>query len=149
MLSYDTTLTEPQPSLPNLGSILGIQIGMDNSGNFALSLNGLAIRRPDGRFVTMVRDQLLDVTLFTLSGINPMVFRVPVPSVSRNDLIIISDFPFRPLYVLETSDEPGVGIVGLDPFSGETSAYSPVENLFLNFFVRVVSLFDLLEARRQ
>src|SRR5215475_2906127 len=105
----------PMPSVPALPgstsidfrSVLGIQVGRDTANNFAASLNGLAVKTWDGRYVVptpdrkggqVVATELQDVTGLTLP-VDPFVFRVPVPTVEPGNLIVMSDTPFHVLSV--------------------------------------------------
>jgi hypothetical protein len=130
----------------DLQSILGgIQFGRDASGNFALSVGGLAVRRTDGTFVMLdeADERLIDVTPLVLSGIDPGVVRVPVDagSLRRGDVLVVSDTPFSALFVL---DHDGGRIRGLNPLIGQIVTVVPPLNLFFNFVVRAICLFDLL-----
>jgi hypothetical protein len=132
-----------------LQQLLGpVQFGWDASNNFARTLNGLAILRPDGRYIARDEEQqgLLDVTPLILTGVPPYVLRLPVSSVDAGDLIVVSDCPFSVLYVLETYEEFPGRIRGLDPLCGTIVDYSQPVNPFFNFFVKVVSLYDLFDA---
>jgi hypothetical protein len=124
-------------------SFFPVQIGSDMSGMFALSFQGLAVIRPDGRAVVHREGGLLDVTMFLLTGfgVSPGVFRIPVHEVFYGDLIVTSDYPLSLLYVLEQTE---TGVRGLDPFTGKISDYTPPLSLFMNYFVRVESLFGQL-----
>jgi hypothetical protein len=126
-----------------------IQIGKDTTNNFAWSLSGLAILRADGTYVAKDEDGegLLDVTPLILAGVAPCVFRLPVETVGRGDLIVTSDCPFSVLFVLKVDDYAG-RIRCLDPLCGEIVEYSRPASLFFNFFVKVVSLYDLLRVRQ-
>jgi len=143
------------PAPPSSGffgfqQLLGcIQIGQDTTNNFACSLSGLAVRRADGRYVTIDEDGegLLDVTPLILPGMVPCVFRIPVETVKDGDLIVTSDCPFSVMYVLNVDDYPG-RIRGLDPLCGEVVEYSRPTSLFFNFFVKLVSIYDLFGDSR-
>jgi hypothetical protein len=130
---------------PSLQALLGtIQLGWDTSNNFALSLRGLAILRPDGTYVARDRDvdSLHDVTPLVLPGVNPWVLRLPVARVRPGFLLVTSDVPFSLVYVIEAEGRRQERIEGLDPISGEFVEYCRPVSLFFNYFVRVVSLFE-------
>jgi len=121
----------------------GVSIGQDTSGNFKLSFNGLAVKTPDDRFVAYVKekehanDHLLDVTDLTIDGTDNLVFRVPVKTVKRGDLIITSDTPFIAYFVLSDGDANGK-ISVLDPQNSTSTEYTQAANLFrIRFFVKV------------
>ncbi len=126
------------PSSPS--SILGPALGRDTSGNFALTVEGLAVRAGD-RFVTAIIDdegaELVDVSSLVISGVDPWVYRLPVTIPSRGDLILISDNPFSVRYVLES----GPAVVSLDPATGDVAELIAAQNPFVSFFVKIVSLF--------
>jgi hypothetical protein len=142
------------PSSFTLSSLLGLRIGQDTTGNFALTPAGLAVLGRDSRYYSFEsygeRARLLDVTSLILP-INPGVYRIPALEVRPGDLILISDSPFSALFVIEIAE---FGIVGLEATCNELVTYFPPENLFgdrffghrNNIFVRIVSTFDLLEA---
>ena len=144
---YQSTTTgggyQSPGSYQGLPGLFPIQIGSDTSGTFAMSFYGLAVIRPDGRAVVHVEGELLDVTLFLLSGINPGAYRIPAPTVYRGDLIVTSDSPLSLLYVLERTE---TGVRGLDPFTGNIVHYTALLSPFLDYFVRVQSVFGLLFA---
>lgn len=91
-------------------------------------------------------DQLVDVTGLLLPNIDPGVYRIPVTRLSVGDLIVISDDPLSVRYVLEC--EPEGELVGLDPDTGDVVEFVPIQVPFLNCFVRVISLVDLLGGGR-
>ena len=140
--------TSSSASSFDITSLLPARIGQDTSGNFALSVSGLAVRTPAGKWVTKDRDEniLLDVSLLVIPGIDPMVYRIPTETVRPNDLIVTSDVPLSLLYVLHTEPGQPQEIHGLNPFTGEFVDYRPAEGLFFNFFVLVVSMLDILTA---
>jgi hypothetical protein len=151
-MQYTASASQPVP-VSSAGPIatdplLGVQIGPDTSGNFALSISGLAVRRSDGRFVARPpgSNRLVDVTALLLPGIDPMVYRLPVRTARPGDLIVISDDPLTVRYVLEW--EPEGELIGLDPDTGDVNAFVPIQVPFLNCFVRIVSLLDLFPAGR-
>src|SRR5262245_23218677 len=94
------------PSCFDVRWLFGAQIGKDTTSNFTWSLEGLAIKTVDNRFVHPVVEgktaNLIDVTCLTI-GIDPYVWRIPVEfeSVQRGQLLVRSDSPFSLLFVLE------------------------------------------------
>src|SRR5262245_55555977 len=147
MLSYEGSSPGQQSYLPGSINLFGLQIGRDTSGQFALSLDGLAVLTPAGRYVLKDpdRNRLVDVSPLILTGIDPWVFRIPAERVEPGDLIVTSDTPFSTLYVVESyTDRSPRHIEGLDPATGYIVQYfPPAQLLFLNIFVRVISLFEL------
>jgi len=133
--------------------LFGIQIGLDTTNNFALSVDPddfevrLAVKTPNGRYVTKERkrERLIDVTAF-ISNANPFACRLPVEwdEVHEGDLIVTADPPnFSALYVLTKYGHHGK-LLGLDTGSSQITDFALPDNPFLNFFVRVVSVVDLL-----
>jgi hypothetical protein len=126
-----------------------VYVGPDTSGNFALTARGLAVCRQDGTCVTVERggDRLLDVTAFKISGVDPTVYQVPrlTRHIRPGDLIITSDSPFPPLFVLPSENNR---VHGLNPITGEIADYVPFSNPFVDVSVVAVSAFDLLRRRR-
>jgi hypothetical protein len=158
MLYYTPVLPQPQlysapqPFSFDSSSLFGVQLGKDTTNTFALSVHGLAVLTPSGRYVAKrrKRNALVDVSLLALPGVDPLVFRLPVKRVKPGDLIMVSESPLSVLYVLETYSDRPREIRGLDPYTGEAVDYSLTENLFnLNFFVQVTSLFDLLSGENE
>jgi hypothetical protein len=142
MLQYAVTGIQPNPR-PTLG-LFGVQIGVDTSNNFGLSVDGMAVRTPSGRFVAMAKswDGLVDVTAFVIP-INAMIYRLPTAVVKRGDLIVTADPPnFSALYVLSTHDP--FEIEGLDIGSAQVIRYRAPRNPFFNFYAKVVSVWDLI-----
>lgn len=129
--------------------LFGVQIGNDTSNNFALSINGLAVRTPCGRYVAKERhhDRLMDVTALLLP-MNPMVVRMPVkPSQVRSgDVIVTSDPPdFSAIYVLDRRESGW--IYGLDTGTSQVTEFALPRNPLVNFYVVAVSLFDVLTRK--
>jgi hypothetical protein len=140
-LQYNLGPIGPLPPL----MVGGIQIGRDTTGNFALSPAGLAVRRTDGTYVTIDRehDALIDVSPVVFLGLDPWVLRIPVlPSaIRRGDVIMSSDEPFAPLFVLgrEVSQ-----ILALDPVVGQLVTYVPPASLLCDVYVVAASLYDIV-----
>jgi len=135
------------PAFADLQAILGaVQLGRDSSGKFALTLGGIAVLRPNGTYLALDddSDELIDVSPLVLPGVDPIVVRLPThPSkLRRGDLVIVSDAPFSPLFVVERR---GAGrFQALDPIGGLLVEFAPPLNLFFDFIVQAVSLFDVL-----
>jgi hypothetical protein len=155
MLRYDigpgpsptTAAASPSPAAFDfLTTLGGVALGRDLTGNFALTLNGVAVLRPNGTWVALDADldALVDVTPLVLPGVDPLVFRMPSnpDRLRRGDRLIVSDAPFAPLFVLHPFERGDAGIQALDPLTGRLSGYLPARNLFLNFVVLAVSPFD-------
>ena len=159
-MQYNTVPIQPrlqqqqqQSSSMDLSSLLGIRIGQDTSGNFALTPAGLAVLGRDNRYYTMQylggRPRLVDVSALILPG-DPGAYRMPVPALETGDLIVISDSPFQAMFVMES--DGGNAVVGLDASCNEIVTYIPPNNPFTNLlfgggssvFVRVISTFDVL-----
>jgi hypothetical protein len=149
---YGTPSQPTSGSLPLQSLLFGIQIGLDTSNNFALSVDphgfeiGLAVQTPGGRFLTMDRRRcrLVDVTALVVP-VNPWVYRIPIrpKDVKPTNLLVTGDPPdFSALYVLENPE--GGPILGLDFGTCQEVIFRPPENPFLDFAVRAVSLFDVL-----
>ncbi len=146
-LQYNPGPVGPPPAT-NVGTI---QIGRDSSGNFALSAAGLAVRRPDGSYVALDSDEgaLVDVTPLVMVGVDPCVLRIPVPAdaVRRGDLVVASDDPFSPLFVLErVFDALPNQIMALDPMAGQLVTFVPPANLVFDVFVVAASLYDIFAS---
>ena len=134
-----------------LSGLFPVQIGWDVSGVFVMSLYGLAVMRPDGRAVVHRKGELLDVTLFLLPQLSTSlpgagVLRTPVQEVETGELIVTSDNPLSLLYVLERKED---ALRGLDPFTGQIVHYSPPLSPFLNYSVRVQSLFSRFFSEKE
>jgi hypothetical protein len=144
---------QPAAGSTDLSSLLGVRIGQDVSGNFALTPAGLAVLGRDGRYFALDSlaegPQLMDVTSLVVPG-DAGVYRLPVPEVHTGDLIVISDSPFQSMFVLGM--EGGRAVLGLDPSCNLLVTYLPPDNQFTrllfgdtaNMFVRIVSIFDVL-----
>lgn len=151
-LAGSATASPVAPALFDLSRVLGnVALGLDTTGNFALTLSGTALARPDGTYVRLgSREELLiDVTPLILPGIDPMVMRLPVRprAVTRGDIVIVSDTPFQALFVLDVGH--GGRIVALDPIQEQLVTHVPARNLFFNVVVRATSLLDLVSHRRR
>jgi len=140
---------QEQASAPfDLRCLFGIGIGPDTSNAFGLTLSGIAVRRNDLRYVSVDTQsrRVYDVTPLIIGGANNLIFRLPATTINPGDLIITSDYPVSSLFVLEVRDQaPGSGyVIGIDPNSSEIVQYVPPANLFFPFYVRVVSVLELL-----
>ena len=102
------------------------------------------MRRADGTYTSLdaERDLLVDVSPLVIVGVDPCVIRLPVPAgtVRRGDLIIASDTPFSPLFVLGRELNR---VLALDPLAGEVVTYAPPSSLFFDVYVVAASLYDL------
>ena len=127
----------------NIKSIFGgAAIGKDMSGNFKLSFKGLAVRTGDHNYVAKDGGHLIDVTDLTLDGTESFVYRLPVQSVECGDVIIMSETPFKVMFVQEVHED-GQKLLGSVAQTGTIESWSPATNLFnFQFFVKVVSLLD-------
>jgi len=144
MLEYSLTSPQRVAGFPDLTTLFGLSLGPDTTGNFAMSLGGLAVRTADGRFVMKEKgaDRLVDVTTLILP-IDPRVYRLPSRTIVPDDLIVTGDPPnFAALYILEIGE--GTYVEGLDVGTGEKVSYCAASNLFINYYVRAVSLLDML-----
>jgi hypothetical protein len=144
MVEYSVAWPQGVAGFPDLMTLFGLPLGLDTTGNFAMSLGGLAVRTPDGRFVMKERGaaRLLDVSTLVLP-IDPHVYRLPSRTIAPNDLIVTGDVPnFAALYVLEIGE--GFNVEGLDVGTGEKVSYCAPRNVFVNYYVRAVSLLDML-----
>jgi hypothetical protein len=126
----------------DIQSLIGVGLGKDTSNAFATSAFGLAVRRPDGRY--LAKDPSGDRWVDTVAtfDFDPYVYRIPVWKLERGNLVVNMDSPLDVMYVLETKDS-GARVLNLD---SEIVDYAPTRNaLFASpFFVRVFSIFDFL-----
>jgi hypothetical protein len=124
--------------------LLGVPIGPDTSGSFAMSVNGLAIQRSDGRWVAKPpgEERLFDVTDFLIPGINPMACFVPVESLAPGHITVVSTNPLTVRHVVKVRAEGEFEV--LDPDTGDVTDFVPLQTPLLNFYVRVVSLLDFM-----
>jgi hypothetical protein len=151
-INYSNLIQPPLSSTQSevaedLRAILGdVQLGRDMSGNFGLSLLGLALRRPNNAYVRLDADEgaLEDVTPLVLPGVDPLVVKIPTlcSTLRRGSLLVTSDIPFSPFFVLEVCDYSRIR--ALDPLSESVTFVEPIA-WFADFVVEAVSLFDFLE----
>ncbi len=125
----------------------GVKLGKDTSGNFKLSLAGVAVRpRADAKFVAFEGDHVVEVDDVTFDGGESYIYRIPAEKVEKGDLIIRSENPFSVLFVTEVRKNGSqMEIVGLDPDNEGVIWGGPTTNVLapnLRFFVKVVSLVD-------
>lgn len=141
MLQYRTV---PAPAAPAPANpIFGIPLGPDTSGNFAWTVNGLAVLTPAGRFVRKddVGDFLVDMTPLIVP-ISPQVYFLPVATVCPGDLLVTaSGATFSALYVVSAATPDNV--LAIDTATSIIVRYTTPANLFLNFYVKAVSLLDM------
>jgi hypothetical protein len=135
------------PSVPTATTappLLGVPIGPDTSGSFAMSVNGLAIQRSDGRWVAKPpgEERLFDVTDFLIPGVDPMACFVPVESLAPGDITVVSTDPLTLRYVVGRRGEGEFEV--LDPDTGDVTDFVPLQTPLLDFYVRVVSLLDFV-----
>jgi hypothetical protein len=144
MSQFSFLSSQSGAGFPDLTTLFGLPLGLDATGNFAMSPRGLAVRTPDGRFVRKEKgtERLLDVSALILP-IDPCVYRLPSRTVEPDDLIVTGDPPsFAALYVLEIHEDSCVE--GLDVGTAERVRYCAPRNLFITYYVRAVSLLDML-----
>lgn len=127
----------------------GVSIGKDDSGDFMLSIAGMAVKTRDGAYIANGGRQMVDVTDGVIEGSEEYIYRVPASDVGLGDLIITSDAPFSALFVQSIEEEKGIrGIRGIDPRTSRMQAYVQPTNIFnLAFFVKVIGVSDLLTRR--
>jgi hypothetical protein len=88
------------------------------------------------------RDCLVDVTPLILP-LNPQVYFLPSPTVRTGDLVITASDPnFTAMYVLSAATPDN--ILAIDTATSAVVRYSTPVNLFLNFYVKAVSLLDVV-----
>ena len=148
-LQYNTGVPAPSTAAP-LGILAGLigdlPFGPDTTGDFTLSMEGVAVQRADGTSVALdaERDVLLNVTALVLPGVDPGVVWIPVPlgAIRRGDIIMGAGVDPAPLFVLDVEDD--AHLVCLDPAAGELVTYTPPINPLLNGYAVAFSLFDLV-----
>jgi hypothetical protein len=147
------TATQPSGFSQGFQALFGnIPIGWDTSGNFAMSVAGVAVRRPDGTWIakSLTEDRLLDVSGLILP-VSPCVLLLPSSTVSRGDLILASYVPLSVMHVIERRGEFPERVVGIDLISGDIVEHCRPLSFFPfeNYFVKVVSLFDLFRGQEE
>ena len=141
MLQYRTLPAAAAPAPAN--PIFGIPLGPDTSGNFAWTVNGLAVLTPAGRFVRKddVGAFLVDLTPLIVP-VSPQVYFLPAVTVGPGDLLVTaSGAAFSALYVVSASTPDN--ILAIDTATSIVVRYATPANLFLNFYVKAVSLLDI------
>jgi len=124
----------------------GVSIGNDASGDFMLSITGIAVRTRGGGYVANDGRQMVDVTDFVIDGSEGYVYRVPTTDVDRGDLIVTSDAPLATLFVQDIREDGTIR--GIDPRTNRVQIYVQPTNIFnLAFFVKVVGVFDVFRRR--
>lgn len=93
----------------------GVSIGNDASGDFMLSITGMAVRTRDGGYVANDGQQMVDVTDFVIDGSAEYVYRVPTTNVDPGDLIVTSDAPLVTLFVQNIRADGSIR--GIDPLT--------------------------------
>src|SRR5438094_5242892 len=84
----------------------GVKLGKDTSGNFKVSLAGVAVRpAPGAKFVALEEDRLVEVDDVTLDGGDSYIYRIPTEKVEKGDLIVRSENPFSVIFVGEVKED--------------------------------------------
>src|SRR5580700_11075978 len=140
-----TVVPYQQPNSLDIQSLIGIGLGKDTSNAFAMSAFGLAVRRPDGRYVA--KDPAGDGWVDTVATFNfdPYVFRIPVSTIEKGNLVVNMDSPLDVMYVLETPKDSEARVLNLD---SEIVTHTPTRNALFGapLYVRVLSIFDFSGA---
>ncbi|MDO9714198.1 hypothetical protein [Paracraurococcus lichenis] len=130
----------------------GVSIGKETSGNLKLSFMGdVAVRTPDGKYVVGKNGQIADVTAFILDGSEKYLLRIPTAKIKADDLVVVSDNPFKVISVLEANEDGR--IKGIDLMAGTVVEHAPRAGVILPFgvvpqkvFVKVASLLEAFGA---
>jgi hypothetical protein len=136
----------------------GVSIGKDVSGRFKPTPLGLGVQTNDGRLLTYAKGALVDVTNMAFAGTESYVYRLPIQKPQAGDLIILSDNPFRAIFVEEAEDDEDDEddkdlavegrITGIDPASSQVVEYvQPKNGTNQRWFVRVFSPLNGLMAK--
>ncbi|AEO93310.1 gp39 [Bacillus phage G] len=130
-------VNEKENSTMKFKNLFGGEIGKDKSGMFKMSALGLAVKNEEGNYVCYNGSNMVDVLDMTVDMDN-IVYKIPVQKVEKGDLIMSNG---KPVYVKKVN---GNELTVFNPFNNRKESYIPQTNLFgFNFFIKVVSLFDL------
>jgi len=131
----------------NLATLTGgVSIGNDASGDFKLSITGIAVRTCDGSYVANDGRQMVDVTDLVIDGSENYVYRVPTIGVDPGDLIVTSDAPLATLFVQDLREDGTIR--GIDPRTNRLQVYvQPTNILNSAFFVKVIGVSNIHRRR--
>lgn len=115
-------------------SDLGSSFGKINSSQFKLSINGLAVRGKDGKFVTFNPEtrELVEVTTGFFDDMNDLLFLMPATELETGDIILHQN---KPYYITKTNDS---GVKGIDFEEAVENTIIPKTNVFgMKYYTKV------------
>lgn len=139
----ESTLILPESkkeSKMNLLSSLNINCGKVNDPNLTASLNGVAIKGPDGQFraYDKSKDKIMNVTGLTLGNDYLYVLPCALKDVKVGDVIVNAD---TFVTVIKVHNDGTFTVV--DPKASEQKIAVPAQNIFgFNYVSKIVNLLD-------
>lgn len=139
----ESVLISPKPkkeSKMNLLSSLNITCGKVNDPNLTASLNGVAIKGPDGQFraYDKSKDKIMNVTGLTLGNDYLYVLPCALKDVKVGDVIVNAD---TFVTVIKVHNDGTFTVV--DPKASEQKIAVPAQNIFgFNYVSKIVNLLD-------
>lgn len=139
----ESTIIPPEPkkeSKMNLLSSLNINCGKVNDPNLTASLNGVAIKGPDGQFraYDKSKDKIMNVTGLTLGNDYLYILPCALKDVKVGDVIVNAD---TFVTVIKVHNDGTFTVV--DPKASEQKIAVPAQNIFgFNYVSKIVNLLD-------
>lgn len=113
---------------------LGTSFGKLNGNQFRLSINGLAVRGKDGKYVTFNPDtrELVEVTTGFFDDMKDLLFVMPTTELEVGDIILHQN---KPYYISAVADNV---VKGIDFEEAVESTLVPKTNVFgMKYFTKV------------
>lgn len=139
----ESTIISSEPkkeSKMNLLSSLNINCGKVNDPNLTASLNGVAIKGPDGQFraYDKSKDKIMNVTGLTLGNDYLYILPCALKDVKVGDVIVNAD---TFVTVIKVHNDGTFTVV--DPKASEQKIAVPAQNIFgFNYVSKIVNLLD-------
>lgn len=115
-------------------SELGSSFGKINTNQFRLSINGLAVRGKDGKYVTFNPEtrELVEVTTGFFDEMRDLLFVMPATELEVGDIILHQNKPYYISYVKENT------VKGIDFEDAVESVLVPKTNVFgMKYYTKV------------
>mgnify|MGYP001034504110 CR=1 FL=1 len=130
----NTPVQEEREERTNMFNSFNQNFGKINSTQFKLSINGLAVRGKDGKYLTFNPEtrELIEVTNGFFDNMSDLLFMMPAVEVEKGDIILHQNKPYYITSVTEHS------VKGVDFEEAVESVLIPKTNVFgVKYFTKV------------
>lgn len=141
--SPNYSITEKENSKEEKSIKMDFNFGKIKNNNFKMSLEGIAVKNKQGKYVTVKDEKILDVNNLVFEGLD-CLYKVPVSlkEIKTGDMIIHNDNPYFVIDIFFTDKS----LLVIDPYVGERKEILPVQSPFgFTFVTRVVNILDFFD----